>query len=655
MLNSTRLLLLQPVRLFLPEISKFMLKALLTLSLGILFSFSYAQTFTFSDTYPINNLDSLEQWLKTHPQPTVERLKNLIRAERTIPYTYPENMGKHLSEIKTLSARLHSPVGQTTHTLLSARVNIMDDKRYLAFEGLHRAYNEFVKLKDTSGIIQTSAGLVSINYGIFSKQIGDNLTAEDYLKKAESLHKIRRDIHDSFPLLLAHLQHVRGGTAPDYNALLKYVQANLQIYESHPECAYVRINTMNCIESCYQALSNYKMAYQIDKQILAQLKPDQLHLRIRFMFNLSNSCVSLNRHDERLRLCEKALVLYKKLKKPHRQLHYHLYKTLQYEYARLKDFKKAYACMQELVFVSNDLANAQQSELLIELTKRYQAAEKQKQIAELTLQKTQTENRNRLILILLGVTIAAAVAFGFLGLRLRRANTRLHHLTQVREQLFGIVAHDLRRPMFAFQNIKALVSFHLRKQNYAAIETLSTALDESGIRLQKMLDNLVAWAMSQQEKLPYQPQNLPIRERVQTIVELYSGVNLLKNIHFEVTIPETLMTYADPNAFDLMVRNLIDNSYKALAKDGSLRISTQVEANEVQLLFEDNAPGMSAETAAIIRRVFDAPEKAQIGENGMGMGLIMVGRFVKRNRGRIDVESVAGQGTTFRLWLPKEA
>ncbi len=271
------------------------------------------------------------------------------------------------------------------------------------------------------------------------------------------------------------------------------------------------------------------------------------------------------------------------------------------------------------------------------------------------LQEQQTENRNRFVLTLLGIFAVVAIVLGYSGLRLRQANTQLRHLTHVRDQFFGIVAHDLRRPMFAFQNIKALVSFHLRKQNYAAIEKLSIALDESGLRLQKMLDNLVAWAMSQQETLPYQPQNLPICERVQTIVDLYSGVNLLKNVRFTVDIPETLTAYADPNGFDLIVRNLIDNSFKALSKEGHLRIKARLTENQqILLIFEDNAGGMSAEVLATIQSVFDAPERAQIGEKNMGMGLIMVGRFVKRNRGRIQVESIAGQGTTFRIELPLE-
>ena len=137
-------------------------------------------------------------------------------------------------------------------------------------------------------------------------------------------------------------------------------------------------------------------------------------------------------------------------------------------------------------------------------------------------------------------------------------------------------------------------------------------------------------------------------------MDLYAGVNLLKNVHFEVDIADNLTAYADPNAFDLVVRNLIDNSFKALPQAGNLQISAKVENDSVLVEFKDDAGGMPAYKVAVIQRVFDAPEKAQIGQDGMGMGLIMVARFVKRNHGRIGVESQTGKGTTFSVKLPTE-
>ncbi len=481
---------------------------------------------------------------------------------------------------------------------------------------------------------------------------GDKFAAEDYLFKAKQLLKARFDAHDFFQLVNSEFTSQAGKPESDNEAILQSLYKALRLCESHPQYQYMWRTLKGDIAITHYYRQDHAASYVVIKEILTRLKPDQPYMIMMYTLNLANECEFLGRYDERLALCQKIagqIRVYSKNTHPYDYLN--LYISFKEETDRRGRYREASSYGDSIVMMQDTIYNMERKQKLIE----FQAENKQKQIAELTLQKAQTQNRNRFILTLLGIAVVAALVFGLLGMRLRRANARLQHLTQVRDQFFGIVAHDLRRPMFAFQNIKALVSFHLRKQNYAAIETLSVALDESGVRLQKMLDNLVAWAMSQQETLPYQPDNLRIRERVQAIVDLYAGVNLLKNVRFVVDIPEMLTVYADPNAFDLVVRNLIDNSFKALSNKGHLQITARLSENQqVLLVFEDNADGMSAEVLATVQSVFDAPERAQIGEKNMGMGLIMVGRFVKRNRGCINVESVAGQGTTFRILLPLE-
>jgi len=488
---------------------------------------TYAQkpSFKFSDTYPTNNVDSLEKWLKTHPKPTDERLKNLIRLNRTYFFSYPERKNRDTLEMRQLSQRLNQPVGKIITTVWRSK----------AFNVHLQAFKDFEALKDTSGMIYTLSGLASSNYTINTLEKGDKYAASDFLMKAKQLLKARFDAHDSFVLERALLMHQLSTDENNLDASLASLRKALALAESNPQYAYMQMIIKTFIATVHNFKGDYASSYRIIKEALMSLKPDEINNRILLSQNLAQDCEDLGRFDERLALC------------------------------------------------------------------------------------------NNIALLL-----------------------RTHPESQT-PSLY------LRRPMFAFQNIKTLIGFHLRKQDYAAIEKLSVALDESGVRLQKMLDNLVAWAMSQQEMLPYQPQNLPIGERVQTIVDLYEGVNLLKNVRFEVNIVENLTVYADPNAFDLVVRNLIDNSFKVLSHNGTLKISAQIEADAVLLQFEDNAGGMSADKSALIQRVFDNPEKAQIGQDGMGMGLVMVGRFVKRNLGRIGIESEVGEGTKFRVKLPREA
>lgn len=614
-----------------------------------------AQRLTFADTYPANNIDSLKTWLKTHPQPTAERLKNLIRLERTYYFMYPENMGDHLAEIKFLAKRLRNPLGRAAYHYVEGRILVRNEKRPDALEEFQRAYLEFLSLKDTSGVIHALAGLVIVNYGISGNVIGDTLRAEHYLKTAEALLKNRPDGHDSFFIMTAHNTCHRGKSNTDYRALLKYNQTFYQRSERSPEYAYARISVMNNIAVCNQYNYDFDIAYQVYKKLLSHLAPNQLFIRIRSLYSLSVTCGTLQRRTEQLHLCEEAIALMEQLKKKcaFPQMEYNLIHTLQEVYVSQKNFEKAHYYTYQLLVIDRHLTQSQNSEVLVALTKKYELSEKQKQIAELTLQQTKTENRNRLILILLSIAVAVAIAFGFLGLRLRQANTRLKHLTQAREYFLGIVAHDVRRPLSSFHGMAEMVNSAIKEGDFSAIEALSRSVDQSGAQIQQLLDNIVTWALSQREELPYQPVFFSLHERVRYTAEMYRAIYATKKPTFELLIDDMWQVYMDINAFDLIVRNLIDNSLKATGQPIHIKITARYQSSEyIEVCFEDNAGGMSPQKIAAVQRVFDNPKRAQINQNGLGVGLVMIGRFVKRNQGSISIISTLGKGTSYTLTLP---
>ncbi|MEP6731770.1 MAG: PAS domain-containing protein [bacterium] len=94
--------------------------------------------------------------------------------------------------------------------------------------------------------------------------------------------------------------------------------------------------------------------------------------------------------------------------------------------------------------------------------------------------------------------------------------------------------------------------------------------------------------------------------------------------------------------------NLVQNALDAMTGGGTLRIRTDVEANEVSVAVTDTGVGMSAE---VRERAFE-PFFTTKGVNGTGLGLAEVYGIARRHRGRAEIESAPGQGTTVRLVFP---
>ena len=97
-----------------------------------------------------------------------------------------------------------------------------------------------------------------------------------------------------------------------------------------------------------------------------------------------------------------------------------------------------------------------------------------------------------------------------------------------------------------------------------------------------------------------------------------------------------------------MVTNLVMNARDAVNNRGEIRVETDQRNGWVVLVIADNGCGMSPEfVSRSLFRPFQTTKK-----KGLGIGLFHIKMIVNAHRGRIEVESQTGKGTTFRVLLP---
>ena len=103
----------------------------------------------------------------------------------------------------------------------------------------------------------------------------------------------------------------------------------------------------------------------------------------------------------------------------------------------------------------------------------------------------------------------------------------------------------------------------------------------------------------------------------------------------------------DPGQIKQALVNLIKNALQAMTKGGVLTVQTDAGPDGVFVSVGDTGGGIPSEQ---IKRIFEPFYTTK--KRGTGLGLMIVQRIVREHGGRIELESHAGQGTVFRIWLP---
>jgi signal transduction histidine kinase len=97
----------------------------------------------------------------------------------------------------------------------------------------------------------------------------------------------------------------------------------------------------------------------------------------------------------------------------------------------------------------------------------------------------------------------------------------------------------------------------------------------------------------------------------------------------------------------LALAHLLRNAIEATPPQGEIRVTTRLKGSRALLVIQDTGRGMPQE---VVNRVFEPFYTTKIG--GTGLGMIFVAQIVAEHRGKIDLDSQVGQGTTVVIELP---
>ncbi len=235
-------------------------------------------------------------------------------------------------------------------------------------------------------------------------------------------------------------------------------------------------------------------------------------------------------------------------------------------------------------------------------------------------------------------------------------NIQLEEAAKLKSHFLAIMSHELRSPMNAIIGFSQLLLRYPHHSLAPKQENMVQRILNSGRHLLTLIDDILDFSKLEIGRLELKLQELNLAELVTATVEEISSLAEQKNLNLDVNL-----NLNNPRIFNDKIRlrqilvNLLSNAIK-FTDTGNVHIEvTELPTNKVAIAIIDTGIGIAeADIAHIFEEFRQLNQTLTREQGGTGLGLAITNRLVGMMQGKITVESKLGQGSTFRVELPRQ-
>lgn len=237
---------------------------------------------------------------------------------------------------------------------------------------------------------------------------------------------------------------------------------------------------------------------------------------------------------------------------------------------------------------------------------------------------------------------------------LAKKNNELEKLNRDKNKFLTMAAHDLRNPVGAILSFGLILQEEAKKKLGADDQEFISIIVNSSDFVLKLLNELLDISVIESGDLKLKKMELDFANLVQNNIALNKVLADKKNIHidYDSNIDEVLAD-VDPVKIEQVLNNLISNAIKFSFPGSVITVFVKKHDNEIVFGVKDNGQGIPSTE---INKLFVPFEKLSVkstaGEKSTGLGLVIVKKIMEAHKGRVEVESKQGQGSTFTCTLP---
>jgi two-component system sensor histidine kinase SenX3 len=230
--------------------------------------------------------------------------------------------------------------------------------------------------------------------------------------------------------------------------------------------------------------------------------------------------------------------------------------------------------------------------------------------------------------------------------------SEMHRIESVRRDFVANVSHELKTPIGA---LEVLAETLVAEDDPAVTGPLAERIVKEAERLARIVDDLLSLSLIETQEAP--PRELvPLEVLVEDAADQLrpaaaaAGINL--QVHPGVT---GALVSCDRRQMVSAIANLIDNAVKYSEQGSPVTVSTAMLGDLAEVSVRDAGIGIpSRDLERIFERFYRVDQARSRDTGGTGLGLSIVRHVARAHGGDVNVESVEGQGSTFRFVVPLE-
>jgi PAS domain S-box-containing protein len=235
-------------------------------------------------------------------------------------------------------------------------------------------------------------------------------------------------------------------------------------------------------------------------------------------------------------------------------------------------------------------------------------------------------------------------------------NARLFHdaqrATRARDDMLGIVAHDLRNPLSTILMGSEMLLDGVGSPDEARSREIHQMIERAATSMQRLIEDLLDVQRAESAGLSLDRRSEPVAQLVANAVVVLRPLAVGASLTLESLVPADLpAVYADPARIQQVLSNLVGNAIKFTPKGGHIAIAARLEsATEVRISVRDTGSGIPPDQLPCIFGLFWQGRRSD--RRGVGLGLAIVTEIVEAHDGRVWAESQVNVGSEFIFTLP---